>query len=85
MICITMVTCIPSGMHRSVELNVFTNLASRQGCILNRMQERDVETFSTERCIPNGIQVQKFKPLQDIYSLFLKIFNIERTGIEITT
>ena len=61
---------IPSGMCRSVEWNDGTSSpASRQGCILNRMQEKGVCAFSTERCIdfvepfgvPNGIRVQKFK------------------------
>jgi hypothetical protein len=44
---------IPLGMYRSVERNnAFRHSASRQGCILNRMQVIDIITFSTERCIP---------------------------------
>jgi hypothetical protein len=57
-----MVFDIPSGMCRSVEWNGGTSsLASRQGCIPIWMQERGVCAFSTERCIPNGIRLQKFK------------------------
>jgi len=59
---------IPSGMCRPVEQNnISSKPASRQGCILNRMQERGVTAFSTERSIPNGIQFQKIKSLQIVY------------------
>jgi len=43
---------IPSGMCRSVEWNdCASSSASRQGCILSRMQERGFCAFSTGRCI----------------------------------
>ena len=64
---------IPIGMCRPVEWNGGKFYpASRQGCILSRMQERGFCAFSTGRCIdfvepfgvPNGIRFQKFKLLQ---------------------
>jgi spore coat protein CotH len=64
-------TCIPL-MYRPVEWNIATKPASRQGCILNRMQGTDVMVFSTERRIPNGIQFPKFKPL--LILIMLSIF-----------
>ena len=49
--------------------------ASRQGCILNRMQKSGVTAFSTERCIPDGMQFRKFRSLQVIYFSCHKMCN----------
>jgi len=51
---------IPSGMYRSVERNNAQKSASRQGCILNRMQAIKVMRFSTERSIPDGMQFREY-------------------------
>ena len=76
---------IPIGMYRSVEWNdCAPSPASRQGCILSRIQEKGFCAFSTERCIdfvepfgvPNGIRFQKFKLLQVLNFSCLKITRI---------
>ena len=46
------------------------------GCILNRMQGQKIQTFSTERSIPNGIQFEQLIPLQIIYFSFLSAFSL---------
>jgi hypothetical protein len=46
---------IPSGMYRSVEWNDGTSSpASRQGCILNRMQERGILCIFYRAIFPDG-------------------------------
>jgi hypothetical protein len=57
---------IPLGMYRSVERNKSKKMhpvrdASLTGC------NRTLINISTERCIPNGMRLSKFKLLQVIY------------------
>ena len=49
---------IPLGMHRSVEKNNPTTLHSVRDASLTGCKQSGVVVFFTERCIPNGIQIQ---------------------------
>ena len=66
-------TYIPYGMYRSVEIDraLYVRHPVRDASLIG-CKEKDTTIFSTERCIPNGIQFQKFIPLCVIYFSFLR-------------